>query len=194
MIKALAAGFFVCAATSAVAGDGPFGFERGMTRAQVVQFKVVKENGDVVRVQGAPKPHPYFEDYSLVISPRDGLLKIIAWGRNFENDRSCSDVVAKFDELKEALTKKYGEPRDTFDFLESGALWKGSHECAMSLTKKERTRATYWILTNGPGQVRTIKLEANGVGSSTTYLTVGYEFEGWNAFVDAKKSKANDNL
>jgi hypothetical protein len=69
------------------ANSGPFGFEHGMTREQVVTLvgrDAVKhfkgDLDDIVTLVTAPKPHPDFEEYMLMISPERGLVKILVSG------------------------------------------------------------------------------------------------------------------
>ena len=65
--------------------SGPFGFEYGMTREQIIKLigkQAVKETkGDTMDVTTAPKPHPAFERYILIVSPDKGLLAVSALGK-----------------------------------------------------------------------------------------------------------------
>jgi hypothetical protein len=58
----------------------PFGFRRGMTKAEVIAAvgakAVVKDEGDTLILSTAPKPHPDFNAYSVVISPTTGVAYV----------------------------------------------------------------------------------------------------------------------
>jgi hypothetical protein len=78
--------------------SGPFGFDKGMTRSQVIQLvgndavDAKNSDADTLVIKTAPKPHPAFENYMLVFSPKDGLVKLIAIGNTIESDSYGTQV------------------------------------------------------------------------------------------------------
>src|SRR5690242_8473129 len=92
----------VCQSTAQVA-SGPFGFERGMTLAQLSSLlgnnTLVKSSKPYMwQTTAAPKPHPSFESYLLIISPTDGLLKVIASGLTVDTSDSGTEVRQAFEQ------------------------------------------------------------------------------------------------
>src|ERR1700675_3671928 len=75
---------------------GPFGFDYGMTKNQVIALvgadKILKEDGPLLRVAAAPKPDENFEAYLLIISPDQGLLKIIATGKTLDTSEFGTEL------------------------------------------------------------------------------------------------------
>jgi hypothetical protein len=177
---------------SNVGGIGPFGLTRGMTRAQIIatvgQSAIREEKGDTLTLTRVPKPHGEFESYVLIIAPRDGLLKIIAVGGTVENDSYGTEIRDRFNHIRDALTNVYGVGRD-LDYLKSGSIWTDDRDFMMGLTKKERDLVTYWLGPTNSSDITAIGLEAKGLSSSDGYLTLGYEFRGWDGYVDGKKLK-----
>ena len=70
--------------------SGPFGFEAGMTKEQIIEIvgsAAIKETtGDTTIFSNAPKADPIFESYALRISPEHGLLKIVALSKNISTN------------------------------------------------------------------------------------------------------------
>jgi hypothetical protein len=100
-------------------GLGPFGFEKGMTREQIIAIvgkdDVTLSKGIILDVTTAPKPHPDFNRYILLISPDKGLLKVGAYGRTIETGDSGFQLQTAFKDTVDAITQKYGSPRKVFD-------------------------------------------------------------------------------
>lgn len=180
-----------CVATGQTA-DGPFGFYKGETMEQAIasvgRSHVKETKGDMLHLDAAPKGHPEFEEYSLIFSPRDGLLKITAIGVDIKNDADGSDSRAKFQRFKTALTSTYGQPSDQFDFLKAGSIWTDSNDFMMGILKQERILDSYWKPADHIHGINIVALELGATGSSTGYVNVSYEFVGWEAYFDAKKN------
>jgi hypothetical protein len=174
---------------------GPFGFWYGMTKEQAIaltgkdSIKGVKD--DSIEFTKAPKSHPAFESYTLIFSPTQGLLKIIAYGNDISTTVFGSEVRSKFEDMKEALTATYGRPQ-VIDHLPSGSIWKEPEDWMMGLLKKERTLAADW--TTDKYNLMGIVLEAKALSREKAFLILVYEFQGWNQYVDAKAAKANTVL
>ena len=187
-------GFALQAGTGqAVPNQGPFGLQSGMTKEQVIQLvgaDAVKENGeDSLLLTSAPRPHPSFELYSLIFSPAQGLLKLTAIGRSIQTSSFGNELHNSWPEIRDTVVKTYGEPK-TFDYVRTGSLWKEREDWMMGLLKKERVLAAYWDLKSRlPNHISFIKLSAEALSTEKGYLALGYEFEGWESYVDSKKAK-----
>jgi len=198
-----------------VAHNGPFGFERGMTKEQIIALvgsdKVDNElsRDDVIVLTTAPKPHPAFKEYYLFISPELGLLKLGATGVDINTNVFGNQVHSKFVEIQVALSAFYGKPPIvSFDRLRSGSNWRDPQDWMMGLLKEERVLTALWMSRtthpkdfNGievgselPNDINVIELEAVALSTTKGYLRVIYEFDGWDGYVDAKKAKQSQTF
>jgi hypothetical protein len=169
-----------------------------MTKEQVVKLVgqgAVKDSDvygdDVLEVATAPDPHPDFEDYLLVISPKQGLLKIIASGKKVRTTRYGDDLHDLFLETTAALVNIYGPVTNTFDFLASDSTWDEPQDWMMGLVKGERRLISFWVFktTPRPKHICGITLEAHALSMEKGFLTLRYEFEGSLEYDAAKKAK-----
>jgi len=191
---------------------GPFGFGYGMTKEQVIKLvgkdrvKTSKDDDDTLVLTTAPKPHPGFGAYFLTFSPEHGLVKIYASGNDIDTNRYGDTVRSTFAETEKALTATYGAPSEEFDFLRSGSAWNGPEDWMTGLQKEERTLSSYWkpdpsrCLVADPlvcqpalnsNHIVVISLHARASSDEIGYLSLAYEFEGYEAYSDAKKAKAD---
>lgn len=174
--------------------QGPFGLARGMTPdaviAKVGRASVKAFKGDLLQLSTAPAPHPSFDEYSLVFSPNNGLLKIIASSKYIQTNGFGEEIKDLFSTIKAAITKTYGMPQ-AFDFLRTGSIWDEPRDWMAGLLKKERTLVAYW---GGalPYGLQDISLEAAALSTEKGYLLLSYEFMGWGDYVDSKKAKSDD--
>ena len=178
---------------------GPFGFERGMTRAQIIALvgkDAVDAKGstvDALRVTTAPKPHPAFEAYLLIISPTEGLLKILASGNTIDTGDTGSELRSAFDGIVQGVTQKYGASTHAFDLCNEGIGCSGDNVWMLGLLEKNRTLSNYWDFRQNPvNQITYISVEAKALSLNKGWVIFACEFEGWEAYVDAKKAKQND--
>jgi hypothetical protein len=176
---------------------GPFALEKGMTLEQV------RTQGDFQPSKTAywfdapsmKNGHADFEKYSVLVTPTHGLCKIIATGRNITTSSFGSEVQEAHSRLREALTSKYGQPTNNYDFLKAGSIWRERNEWMMALVRKERVLATFWTdKPRLPDSLQGIHLEARGLSTSTGYVILDYEFEGSNECVDMVRAQRNSNL
>ncbi len=177
------------AIASPVIGAGPFGFERGITKDQVVKLvgesavtKVTKgstEDITIVTINTAPKPHPDIREYLLLFSSKDGLLKLAASGKAIRTNGFGSELHDAFIELRDAVAGVYGTPK-THDFLRSGSIWKEREDWMMGLLKQERYLIAFWDPPPAlPNQIANIEVEAVAVSTEAGYVAIRYEFEGF---------------
>jgi hypothetical protein len=182
---------------------GPFGLHRGMAKDEVVKLvgkdAVKKTEGilgqppsraEKVELLTVPRPHAAFESFTLMFSAKDGLLKIIAYGKDIRTNGFGEAVRTSFDELRDAVSQTYGKPGKSIDFVRTGSIWHEPEDFMMGLLKEERNLAVMWD-TALPNSIHAIVLEANALSRDKGYLTLTYEFQGWGEFVDEMKKKAN---
>jgi hypothetical protein len=181
-----------------VAGTGPppdssatFGFYAGETRSQIIgavgKDNILKQSGDILEVAAAPKPDPNFETFLLIISPKQGLVKLIATGKDIDADPAGHLMKTQFTAMKTDLAKGYGDPSDNFDFLDVKATHRGTNQFMLSLTDNERSLATYWTKKDFGNQITSVSLEGNGLGNEKGYLSLEYEFAGYHNYLLSKK-------
>jgi hypothetical protein len=170
-------------------GSGPFCFEAGMTLNKIKSLVGKKaitllESGRI-SLDTAPCPHRDFESYVLTLSPKDGLLKINAIGKIIATHRNGREVEEAFNTIYDALIKKYGMGKK-YDSLNSGSLLDKPEDWMMGLKKGERSLAAYWS-DHLPNRITAISLKAKVISMDQGYLTLGYEFEGFDSYADAQE-------
>jgi len=178
---------------AAVARGGPFGFEKGMTLAHIVELlgkdavHTGQQRDDVLWVNTAPESHPAFAGYILVISPENGLLKVVGVGKTVDVGENGSDLKETFDKIVKGVTQKYGMPKNRFDFCDGGTVCDSARSWMTSLLNKNRTLADVWDLANSPlDHVTGIEVEAKALKTNTGYVRYVCEFEGFSRYVEEK--------
>jgi hypothetical protein len=171
-------------------GLATFGFYAGETRAQIIaaigKAAILKQDGDILEVNKAPKPDANFDNFLLIVGAKQGLVKLIATGKDIEDDPNGKQMKAQFTTFKTDLTKSYGDPSDTFDFIDAKSTLKGSNQFMMALTKTERTLAVYWTKKDFGNSITSVSVEGNGLGNDKGYLSMEYEFSGYHAYLLSK--------
>lgn len=172
-------------------GANTFGFYAGETRDQIIaaigKDNILKQQGDILEVAAAPKPDPNFDSFLLIVGPTTGLVKLIATGKDIEDDATGRQMKLQFAALKAALSTGYGEPSDNFDFLDVKATHRSPGQFMLALTNNERSLAAYWTKKDFGNQITSISLSGNGLGDDTGYLSIEYEFAGYHDYLAAKK-------
>jgi hypothetical protein len=200
-----------CLFASQASVAGPFGFECGMTKEQVIKLvgrdnvKASKDDADTLILATAPKAHPEFDTYFLTISPKNGLVRIYAAGKDIQTNRYGDRVKSAFIETQQALISTYGAPSEQFDFLNTGSAWEEPEYWMTGLQKEERTLSSYWkrdpkrCLVPDPSvcqpalnsnHIVVISLHARASSDEVGFLSLGYEFEGFEEYSASKKAKA----
>jgi hypothetical protein len=133
-----------------------------------------------------------FESYTLYISPQHGLLKILAISRDISTSRYGDELKAEFSRIRPGLEKAYGEPTDVFDFLNEGSIWDEPRDWMTGLLKKERHFDVDWIFKPSRDHLTVVALEARASSAETGFLSLTYEFEGWEQYVEERESKKAD--
>lgn len=181
---------FLMLAASSLA-QGPFGFQRGMTKEQILAAAGTKavdkgrSKDDSIVIDTAPKPHPDVDAYILFISPKEGLLKVVAISKGVPANGFGDRVRDMYKQFRDAMAGAYGPPTRDYDFLKSGSIWHEPEDFMMGLLKEERLLVSYWGAPL-PNRITAIKVGANALSNEHAYIELGYEFEGWDAYVDQK--------
>ena len=191
---------------SAAAYAGPFGLERGMTKAQIIALvgkdAVARDvtaptGGTTLLLSTVPKPYKEFQRYVLKVSPTDGLLSIIAIGSALDTSSDGEELRSHYTDLKSALEATYLKPTSDFDFLKSGSIWSEPSDFMMSLQKRDRTLSTFWTVKDGAklkDGISLVSLEAKAASRTGGFLVLTYEFDGWEAYVNAVNAKEGSVL
>lgn len=137
-----------------------------------------------------PKPHAALEFYSLIFSPKTGLLKVVAYGKDIKISVYGEAVRSAFVEIRDAIANSYGPADINVDNLKRGSIWNEPGEWMMALYKAERLLLVGWgTKTTLPNQLLGIVLEAKALSTEKGFLSLAYEFNGWNEYVDEMKKK-----
>jgi hypothetical protein len=194
---------FVFDLSSSSAGAGPFGFEKGMKQSEVISLVGrgavdTKFSGDPDRLvlTTAPKPHPAFDGYILLFSPKDGLIKIAAVGKSLKVDAHGTELKQAFNDVVEGMSPKYGSP-EIVD-IPTTKLFREPDEWMMAIYHKDRALAAYWLLTTPNNHISAfhitaIALDAVGVSSDKGYVGLKFEFEGFPDYNAHRKAREDES-
>jgi hypothetical protein len=178
---------------------GPFGFERGMSKDDVMKAvgkgALMEVRGDVYVLSRAPNPHPDFNRYALVISPELGVVKIAAFSESIFTNNYGERLRAKFDDLRIALDKKYGTS-EVLDYSREGAVWGDNpRDMMMGLLTGDRLYEAYWTM-RVPDKTRLVGVSLSGSANSNNAgsLSITYEYVGFADYLRSKKTRAADTL
>jgi hypothetical protein len=163
-----------------------------MTKEQIVAIlgdkALTRVHDDAYTFSTAPSPHPEFESYICFVSPEKGLLKVVAISKDIETNSFGEAIRDRFEQVQAGLSKAYGAGK-SYDFLQSGSIWNEPQDWMMGLLKDERTLEAFWQLNPPQDHITVIALKAVALSREKGYLSLGYEFEGWEQYVDSKKEK-----
>jgi hypothetical protein len=173
---------------------GPFGFNYGMTKDQIVAIvgkdAVIKDQGYILRVVKAPEADKNFEAYTLLISPDKGLLKIIAAGQTIDSSKYGIEIQVGFKTLRDSVAAEYGAPTKDYDFVQPDSPLQSPSDWTAALQKKQRVLASTWDLTEQKHKSKSVKdehvtaiiLESMGLKDNSAWVQLTYEFEGFEEF------------
>jgi hypothetical protein len=166
---------------------------RGITQEQIIQVvgkkAVVEIKDDTLVFSTVPRPHPAFESYVLVFSPKDGLLKILAMGPDIRTNGFGEVIHDSFVEIRNAIAQTYGQPDNIIDSVRAGSIWTEPEDWMMGLYKGERGLACGWGHALPKG-LSLIMLSAAAASVEKGYLRLTYQFDGWSEYAEAKAKKA----
>lgn len=139
----------------------------------------------------APKPHPLFDDYRLLFSPKHGLVKMYGLSRNISTSPYGDVLKEQFAKVRDQIKPTYGKYEE-FDFLKTGSIWNEPRDWMMGLLKQERTLACFWNHETGANLdafIVEVRLEAHALEKNAGVLTLQYEFVGFKEY-EAKQGDA----
>jgi hypothetical protein len=172
----------------------PFGFDYGMSKEQIFKLlgseSLIKVEGDNYYFSKAPKPNEAFEFYVLTISSEKGLLKVTAVSKDIDTDVYGDDLLRQFAEINRPLSKTYGKGEE-FDLLKAGSIWSEEKQWMMALLRGERQFARSWEFLIPTDHITVMLLQAKAITPERGYISLSYEFEGFEQYVEADKEKTS---
>jgi hypothetical protein len=183
---------------------GPFGFERGMTKDQIIalvgQNAVEKESKDFGGMQinlwvtTAPAPQKEFRKYLLTLSSTAGLLKIVAVGEMLDTSADPQLLLEHYNDQKSLLTQAYGTPTADVDSLRPGSTLNEPSEFMIGLLKKDRRLQAFWVHEKASAykdHVTGVQLQPFAYSATNGVVDLVYEFEGFDTFRDSLDTAHN---
>jgi hypothetical protein len=182
-----------------VAQTGPFGFEKGMSRSQIIT-RVGQKNvdprtlrsGEVLRVRTAPQPDDAFVGFMLLVSPQDGLLRVGSFGKFLQVGDNGAELKAAYDGIVAEITHKYGEASKKVDSCEGPAIiCKRPSEWMLTMFGKQRQLWSEWSGTAPTPEMKkagihAIHVVATAASLSGAYVACDFELEGLDKYIEAK--------
>jgi hypothetical protein len=159
----------------------------------ISKLHVLKHDRENSYTIDVPTPNSEFESYVVLATPGTGVCKIVGIGKDHDGDAAGVEIRMAFNSMEAVLRSKYGNSK-TFDFLQSGSIWNDVGDFAMALRRNERHLEGFWDRDENstlPSDIRSINLSASATGSSSTYLTLSYEYTNMDACT--AKRRATDN-
>ena len=179
---------------STLLAAGPFGLHKGMKLGQIDK-NAVKIRENIYRVK-VPTPNRDFDYYIVNVDPKLGLLKIIAVGKIIKTNDFGDQLRDEFEKYEHKLIVSYGKNLK-FDYVKDDSIWNDSKYFMMGLEKEERVLSAYWSSENGStlkNGIAQIGLKAVALGGSKGYLSLAYEFDGFEEYIDLLENKPDDTL
>lgn len=181
-------------AVSSVLFAGPFGLHKGMSLRDIDKHpKKLSENAYEVKV---PKPNKDFDMYTAIVDPKKGLVKIRAIGKTIKANSFGDQLRDKFETYESKLINLYGK-NTKYDFVKSGSMWDDSQYFMIGLEAEERYLSAYWNEEEGStlkDDITSVTLDTIALNLSEGYITLTYEFKGFEEYVNLQKNKIDDSL
>jgi hypothetical protein len=168
------------------ATSGPFGLRMGMSAKDLRKLVKVKEVEPVQRpvvlqAERLPRHHDAFEGYLLIVSDKVGLCKVVGLGETIQVKPEGKELRSAFEDLEEALEKKYGRHL-TRDELEQDSKLGDKKQWMQALHGKERHLAAFWDAEERStlsDDIAQIVLDARTLSETEGYLRLDYAFSNW---------------
>ena len=171
----------------------PFGFRYGSSKDEVIKelgsASVVTVSGNEVTFKTAPSPHPEFELYNAFFSPKQGLLKVVAYSKDIATADDGSELKSAFNRLRSGMETKYGASKKV-DNCKGSDVDCEPQFYMMQLMEKNRSLFALWMDSQAAPDTG-IVIEGRALGINKGFIAVTYEFPGWNEFVDEQDNKKN---
>lgn len=183
-------------ALSSNAFAGPFGFEMGMSQADLSKLGVAKKHDSMPTttiLEKLKNGHPDIEEYWVTSTPKTGLCRVTAWTPTIKTSGYGDQLKSQYESFRTALTEKYGAGKN-YDFLRSKSIWNEAKEWTISLWKGERYLASVWNHKDLPDHLSTIGVEAKATDQNNGLVSITYEFDNFEECMRIIKSQKNSNL
>lgn len=157
---------------------GPFGFSMSMT-LQDLSSEVDEISPNRYIVKSVPKPHSAFETYIVSLCPKVGLYAIRAISSTIDTNAYGSELIAKYDSMKEKLGLAYGK-HELYEFLMHDSIWNEPRDWMQSLLSKERVMSAEWKKEHGSNVgelLDTVFLQSAAVDTSSGFIALEYIFK-----------------
>jgi hypothetical protein len=140
--------------------------------------RLVPKGNDEYEVRSLPGGYPGFNAYRLLVAPLFGLCRITAWSPAVHTGPRGEEIRARFEQLREALTGRYGAGR-RFDLLRTESPWRDGDEWLLALQHRDRSLYAVWTdeYSDLDGAVSRVSLRVDPAGNGKARLQVVYEFK-----------------
>lgn len=172
----------------------PFGFAPGETKLEIKilvgDSHVVAEGADYLILDTAPVPYKSIHRYMLLISPTEGLAKVVGETDAVSTNAFGDSIKDQFRELRESLERKYGIPSGTVDGIQPGSIWKEPQDWTMGLAKEERFLSAIWKMP-----ACDIGISAFASSSTSGGTRISYEYAGkFSVWERERKARESDSF
>jgi hypothetical protein len=182
--------------TTAICGlqASPFGIEMGWTvgdvRAHVAEISSMRIGEDQNYYKLVIEPiaqHPDLSFYMVFVDVIDGVFGIFASGDFRTTSGQGTELMERYEHIKEQLTSVYGNPIERSFLKEDSTLTK-PEDWMKSLFVGERACKDFWFLKGNENEIEQIILEASAEESGLKgYVRLQY----WSEKIDEVTDRFN---
>jgi hypothetical protein len=171
--------------------EGPFGIAMGEPLADLGPVKMISPG--YYEVLAPTRPNNVFNIVLVDVFPSLGVCQIQANAPPNKFDVNGSLARTTSDNLAQALTTKYGQPAKT------NICNASSEECADSWTvllnqRTARYGYSWYFGTTRSDRLKEIDLDVNAINAISTYVSLTYFSNDYDACQNAKKSASAGSL
>ena len=168
-----------------------FGLKKGMSISEIraLGFVDLTEQDDFVYIKLNPKMPAGASSATFLVTPSGGLLKVLFGFLENEDDYGFK-IREKYEELRGLLEWKYGKGVER-DVLHPDAdrMLKRPEFYLMALEKGARILSwTKGFILDNQWQLRAISIKVGALDFNTGMITVIYEFDGFDEYINKQKS------
>ena len=158
------------------AAAGPFGLSMGASKSEL-DLEPNDGTSTSYIFQSVPVPSRHFEIYAGTVGDQAGLCNIRALTGPIDTNRFGHGLRSRFDQLQEALTERYGEPR-LFDLVIPGSLWDEPRDFMMGMRREDRKLVAFWSNDDAPlgNDLKGIMLEGKALSTTAGLVILQYDF------------------
>ncbi|WP_157315364.1 hypothetical protein [Chitinibacter sp. GC72] len=177
--------------------DGPFGLAASISREELVHtFGFTPSKTSATLLQGTPpKPSNLFTEYSVIVSKKSGLCKIVAYTPELEFNDNGDQIKERTDSIAETLAVKYSKGKH-YKYV------KGSYTepefWAMAAKEDQAVYAYVWeesALSKIDPNLGFLSVEVASYGDyKTGQVKVIYQYKNMDDCVKESKESQADNL